>query len=90
MVSQLYWLTINWVSKGTLQYFLHAAIISGPNVRFGTKFPSITSNWILSTPASSSSFTHAPIFAQSAGKTEGIIWIGLFAPVKFAWFDSVI
>ena len=28
---------------------------------------------ILSTPASSSSFTHAPIFAQSAGKTEGII-----------------
>ena len=31
IVSQLYWLTINWVSKGTLQYFLHAAIISGPN-----------------------------------------------------------
>jgi hypothetical protein len=64
---------MSWVSKGTLVYFRHAAINSGPNVRFGTKFPSITSNWIRSTPASSRRLHSAPMFAQSAGSTDGMI-----------------
>ena len=34
-----------------------AAIRSGPNVRFGTNWPSITSHWMRSTPAASSAAT---------------------------------
>ena len=75
--SQSYWLTISFVSKATLQYFLHAFFISGPKVRFGSKLPSITLIWIRSTPASSRSLSHWPISAQSAGRTDGMIWIGL-------------
>src|SRR5919198_4958166 len=63
-------------SNGTEARGRHAAMTSGPNVRFGTKFPSITSHWMRSTPASSSAATSSPSRAKSAGSTEGAISIG--------------
>ena len=49
------------------------AITSGPKVRFGTNWPSMTSHWMRSTPASSSATTSSPSWAKSAGSTEGTI-----------------
>mmetsp|Transcript_31569 Transcript_31569/g.102103 ORF Transcript_31569/g.102103 Transcript_31569/m.102103 type:complete len:313 (-) Transcript_31569:97-1035(-) len=80
IVSQLYCDTISCVSNLTVVYFLQAAMSSGPKVRFGTKLPSMTSNWIRSTPASSSRLHSAPMLAQSAGRTDGMIWTGLGSP----------
>ena len=53
------------------------AITSGPNVRLGTNWPSITSHWMRSTPAASSAATSSPRREKSAGSTDGTIWIGL-------------
>ena len=53
-----------------------AAMTSGPNVRLGTNWPSITSHWMRSTPASSSAATSSPSRAKSAGSTLGAISIG--------------
>ena len=44
---------------------------SGPKVRLGTNWPSITSHWMRSTPASSSAATSSPRRAKSAGRTDG-------------------
>jgi hypothetical protein len=38
-------LIIRWASSGSFVRFRIPAIIFGPNVRFGTKWPSITSMW---------------------------------------------
>src|SRR3954447_14368098 len=53
---------------------------SGPKVRLGTNWPSITSHWMLSTPAFASAATSSPSRAKSAGSTEGTIWIGRATP----------
>ena len=53
-----------------------AAITSGPNVRLGTNWPSITSHWMRSTPAASRATISSPRRAKSAGNTEGTISIG--------------
>ena len=53
-----------------------AAMTSGPNVRFGTNWPSMTSHWMRSTPAFSSAATSSPRREKSAGSTDGAIWIG--------------
>src|SRR5688572_21115671 len=60
-------------SKGTAACARHEAITSGPNVRLGTKRPSMTSHWIRSTPASSRAATSSPNREKSAGRTEGAI-----------------
>ena len=68
--------TIRWASNGTVACSRAAAMTSGPNVRLGTNWPSITSHWMRSTPAFSSAATSSPSLAKSAGSTEGAIWIG--------------
>ena len=65
--------TIRCASKGRSQWRRAAAITSGPKVRFGTNWPSITSHWIRSTPAASRSRTALPSSAKSAGRTDGAI-----------------
>jgi hypothetical protein len=74
MASVHFSLTISCVSKGMLVYLRHQRIVSGPNVKFGTKFPSMTSNWIRSHPASSNFLQSAPSLPKSAGNTEGMIY----------------
>ncbi len=49
---------------------------SGPNVRLGTKRPSMTSNWIRSTPAFSSATHSSPSLEKSQGSTDGAISMG--------------
>ncbi|MNL59059.1 hypothetical protein D3C87_1827520 [compost metagenome] len=50
--------------------------MSGPKVMFGTKCPSITSQWIQSAPASSIARTSSPSFEKSAERMEGAIRMG--------------
>src|SRR5436190_761068 len=64
---------MRWASNMTAACARHAAMTSGPKVRFGTKRPSITSHWIRSTPASSRAATSAPSREKSAGSTDGAI-----------------
>jgi hypothetical protein len=47
---------------------------SQPKVRLGTKWPSMTSHWIRSTPAFSRAATSSPNREKSAGSTEGTIF----------------
>ena len=65
--------TIKCASKGISTLFLHEATVSGPIVRFGTKFPSIMSQWIRSAPASSRASHSKPKRLKSAGRIEGHI-----------------
>src|SRR6478752_439694 len=67
---------MRWASKGNDVCLRAAAMTDGPNVRLGTNWPSITSHWILSTPAASSAATSSPSLAKSAGSTLGAISIG--------------
>jgi hypothetical protein len=71
---------MRWASNSTDAWGRQAAITSGPNVRFGTKRPSITSHWIRSTPAASRAATSSPSFEKSAGSTDGAISIGRSVP----------
>merc|ERR1740127_22024 len=52
--------TMSCVSNMSLVVLRCAAMTSGPNVRLGTKLPSMTSNWMRSQPASSSILQSAP------------------------------
>ena len=52
------------------------AMTSGPKVRLGTKRPSITSNWMRSTPAFSRAMHASPNWAKSTGSTDGAISMG--------------
>ena len=65
-----------WASNGTVTRSRTDAMMSGPNVRLGTNWPSITSHWMRSTPAFSSAATSSPSREKSAGSTDGAIWIG--------------
>ena len=67
---------MRWASNGIVQALRHAATTSGPKVRLGTKWPSITSHWMRSTPAFSSSRHSSPSRAKSAGSTDGTICTG--------------
>mmetsp|Transcript_13906 Transcript_13906/g.32391 ORF Transcript_13906/g.32391 Transcript_13906/m.32391 type:complete len:209 (+) Transcript_13906:254-880(+) len=73
MASVHFSLTISCVSKGMVVYLRHHRMVSGPKVRLGTKFPSMTSNCTRSHPASSNRLQSAPSFPKSAGRTEGMI-----------------
>ena len=44
---------------------------AGPIVMFGTKWPSMTSTWIQSAPASAMARTSSPSLAKSADRIEG-------------------
>ena len=50
-----------------------ARTAGGPKVRFGTKWPSITSTWIQSAPWRSTAAISAPKLAKSAERIEGAI-----------------
>ncbi len=67
--------TIRCASNGNVVCALVAAITSGPNVRLGTNWPSMTSHWMRSTPAASKAATSSPRRAKSAGSTLGAISI---------------
>ena len=54
-----------------------ARTTSGPIVMFGTKWPSMTSTWIQSAPAATTSRTSSPSRAKSADRIEGAMTIGL-------------
>ena len=62
-------------SNGSVVWRRADAITSGPNVRFGTNWPSITSHWMRSTPAASSAATSSPSLLKSTGSTLGAISI---------------
>ena len=55
--------------------FRNLAITGGPNVKFGTKLPSIMSKWSQSNPASTASLHAFPKSARSAVRTDGAIII---------------
>src|SRR5204863_5777213 len=62
---------IRWTSSGFCVCGLRAFTTAGPIVRFGTKWPSITSTWIQSAPAESIARTSSPSRAKSAERIEG-------------------
>mmetsp|Transcript_4769 Transcript_4769/g.9921 ORF Transcript_4769/g.9921 Transcript_4769/m.9921 type:complete len:202 (-) Transcript_4769:99-704(-) len=73
MASRHFSDTMSWVSNGSEVYCLDHLMVSGPNVMFGTKLPSMTSNWMRSQPASSRRLQSSPSLPKSAGRTEGMI-----------------
>src|SRR5712692_10022641 len=48
-----------------------ASTTSGPNVRLGTKWPSMTSTWMRSAPAASAWRTCSPKREKSAARIDG-------------------
>ena len=62
---------IRWTSNGFCVCGRSAFTTAGPMVRLGTKWPSITSMWIQSAPASSIARTSSPSLAKSADRIEG-------------------
>src|SRR5260370_29263757 len=63
---------IRWQSRMVLgRAFLSDATTGGPIVRFGTKWPSITSQWITVPPPSSDAFASSPSRAKFAERMEG-------------------
>ena len=67
---------MRWASNGTVVTARQLATMSGPKVRLGTNWPSITSHWMRSTPAFSSARHSSPSRAKSAGSTDGAMRIG--------------
>src|SRR5439155_15926632 len=59
---------MRWASKGSWVRLRSALIVFGPNVRFGTKWPSMTSRWIRSAPAFSTRRTALTRFDRSASR----------------------
>ena len=57
-----------WAAPSTLRT---ASTTPGPNVRLGTKCPSITSTWMRSAPAASASFTCSPSRVSVGGQDRG-------------------
>ena len=55
---------IRWASNGSAVTARTASMVFQPNVRFGTKWPSITSRWIRSAPASSARRISSPSAAR--------------------------
>ena len=67
---------IRWTSNGLAVCGRSAFTTAGPMVRLGTKWPSITSTWIQSAPASSTARTSSPSRAKSAERMEGAMRTG--------------
>src|SRR3954471_9308765 len=67
---------IRWTSSGFAVCGLSAFTTTGPMVRLGTKWPSMTSTWIQSAPASSTARTSSPSRAKSADRIEGAMRTG--------------
>src|SRR6185312_15531496 len=63
-------------SNGSLLYLRTAFTTIGPIVRLGTKWPSITSTWIQSAPASVTAATSCPSAAKSADRIDGAMRTG--------------
>mmetsp|Transcript_24408 Transcript_24408/g.33909 ORF Transcript_24408/g.33909 Transcript_24408/m.33909 type:complete len:202 (+) Transcript_24408:580-1185(+) len=80
--------TIRWQSKHALVYLRTAAITGAPIVRFGTKWPSITSMCSQSAPSLTISWHSNPSLAKSEDRTLGQM-AALISPPFFASFDSV-
>src|SRR5436309_4221955 len=59
---------MRWASNGRRVRGRSAWIVRGPNVRFGTKWPSMTSRWIRSAPAFSTRRTALTRFDRSASR----------------------
>src|SRR5438034_8530349 len=62
---------IRWTSSGRRVARCRSATIFGPNVRFGTKWPSITSTWTQSAPPRSSAPTASARRVKSALRIDG-------------------
>src|ERR1035437_6116366 len=62
---------MRWTSKGTRVAFRSALRTIGPTLRFGTKWPSITSKWIQSAPPSSHARAASPSREKSADRSDG-------------------
>src|SRR4029079_13516292 len=62
---------IKCTSNGLVVCGRSAFTTAGPMVRLGTKWPSMTSMWIQSAPASSIARTSSPSLAKSAERIEG-------------------
>src|SRR5581483_4241006 len=62
-----------------------APTIKAPKVIGGTKWPSITSTWMIRAPASSTSFTWDPRRAKSADRIEGATWRSAKMPDREGW-----
>src|SRR5258708_24844696 len=63
---------IRWQSRMVLgRAFLSEATTNGPIVIFGTKWPSITSQWSTVPPPSSAAFASSPSRAKFAERIEG-------------------
>src|SRR5437667_336179 len=77
--------TIKWASKGTLVSARIDLTIAGPIVRLGTKWPSITSMWSMSAPASAASRTWSPKRSNRADKIDGAILMAIGLRNERAW-----
>src|SRR5579872_3486711 len=64
---------MRWQSNGKLESGRKSATTFGPQVRFGTKRPSMTSTWIQSAPASSTARISCAMRAKFAERIEGAI-----------------
>ena len=68
---------IRWVSSGSLVAGRSHFTSTGPNVMLGTNRPSITSTWIRSAPAASTSLTCSASRDRSAERMDGAILMRL-------------
>src|SRR5579883_3450208 len=68
--------TIRWTSNSFLLCLRSAFTTTGPIVRLGTKWLSITSTWIQSAPAASIASTSAPRAEKSALRIDGAMRTG--------------
>src|SRR3990167_2742039 len=66
---------MRWTSRGSRARLRRDSMTGGPMVRFGTKWPSITSTWSRSAPAASTRAMASPSAAKSAERMLGAILI---------------
>src|SRR5207245_968622 len=77
--------TIRWASSGTWVSGRIDFTMAGPIVRLGTKWPSITSMWSMSAPASAASRTWSPKRSNLADKIDGAILMAIGVRNERAW-----
>src|SRR5258708_6937942 len=68
---------IKWVSMGTLIFPFKPAMTGAPKVMLGTKWPSMTSMWIMSQPASMAFWEADRRLPKSAERMEAETLMGL-------------
>src|SRR5271169_6071551 len=62
---------IRWQSSGTSTTLRNEATTGGPMVKFGTKWPSITSQWMTVAPPRTAASAASPKWAKSADNMDG-------------------